>query len=263
MSPAVSVTQRTKRIQILNEAERADLYDPPHFTDADRRIAFTLSDAEASLLPRSPEDLVHAWLILQVGYFKAKRRFFPLRLPEMQDDLLYILTDMGCSMDPTELRLPNPRTVNQQRQQILAYQRYRHTHAEERTALFQVALKAARISPKPQYLVRVILQYCATERIILPAYTTLQETIVSKAITAEEDRLIALLHEHLTDADQDTLESLFERADGRYRLTTLRRAPKTWVGARCVASAPAPRISSAATISPPASSRPWAFHVKR
>jgi hypothetical protein len=49
-----------------------------------------------------------------------------------------------------------------------------------------VVLQAARISPKPQYLLRILLQHCASERIILPAYTTVQEAIIGKAITAEE-----------------------------------------------------------------------------
>ena len=70
------------------------------------------------------------------------------------------------------------------------------------------------------------LQFCASERIILPAYTTVQEAIIGKAITAEEQRLVDLLHTHLTSHDCAALEALFEKHEGRYRLTKLQRAPK-------------------------------------
>jgi len=60
----------------------------------------------------------------------------------------------------------------------------------------------------------------------LPAYTTVQETIIGKAMSAEEHRLVDLLQTHLTPADCAALEALFEQQDGRYRLIRLQRVPK-------------------------------------
>ena len=77
-----------------------------------------------------------------------------------------------------------------------------------------------------QYLLRILLQFCASERMILPAYTTVQKTSIGKAITAEENRLVDLLHTHLTFQDRAALAGLFEKRDGRYRLTYLQQAPK-------------------------------------
>jgi hypothetical protein len=51
---------------------------------------------------------------------------------------------------------------------------------------------------------------------ILPAYTPVQETIFGKAITAEENRLVDLLHTNLTFQDRPALAGLFEKRYGRY-----------------------------------------------
>jgi hypothetical protein len=173
-----------------------------------------------------PDGAVQAMFVLQLGYFKAKQRFFALELAEVRADLIFILGHAGLAVTPDDLRTLNPRMIQQQRQLILEYVRYRHAHAAEWAQAYQVILQAARISSKPQYLLRILLQHCAAERVILPAYTTVQETLIGKAITAEEHRLMAILQIYLTPADCAALEDLFEKQDGRYRLTLLQRAPK-------------------------------------
>ena len=227
MSPASKTTaQRAKRLYLLDAAEVAALYDQPHFTDEERAYYFALTPTETTLMQTFADGAVQAFFVLQLGYFKAKQRFFSVKLADVFSDLIFIINHLGLLVAPDDLRLLNYRTLQQQRQLILEYVRYRHAHAQERQQAYQVVLQAARISPKPHYLLRILLQYCASERIILPGYTTLQETIIGKAITAEENRLVDLLQTHLTSEDRTALEGLFDKRDGRYLLTSLQRAPK-------------------------------------
>ncbi len=221
-----TAAQRVKRLHLLDATEIAALYDRPQFTDEERAYYFALTPTEITHMQTFPDGAVQAMFVLQLGYFKAKQRFFSLELAEVRADLIFILGHAGLAVTPDDLRILNPRTIQQQRQLILEYVRYRHAHAAERAQAYQVILQAARISPKPQYLLRILLQHCAAERVILPAYTTVQETLIGKAITAEEHRLMAILQLHLTPADCAALEDLFEKQDGRYRLTLLQRAPK-------------------------------------
>lgn len=217
---------RSKRLQVLDAPERAALYDRLTFTDEERVSYFTLSPPDLALIQTFTEPAIQAFFVLTLGYFKAKQRFFSVTIHEVWDDLLFIsnLLELGCP--PDTLRIPNPRTIQQQRQLILDATGYQRCHPEDRQHAFQIALQAARISPKPHYLLRIVLQYFATERIILPGYTYLQEEIIGKAITAEEHRLVRLLTKHLSKDDCAVLEALFEEQDGRYVLTLLQRAPK-------------------------------------
>jgi hypothetical protein len=203
LSPASkTAAQRTKRLYLLDAAEVAALYDRPHFTDEERAYYFTLTPTETALMQTFTDEAVQAFFVLQLGYFKAKQRFFSVKLADVLFDLIFIVNQLGLLVAPDDLRLLNPRTLQHQRQLILEYVRYRHAHAQERQQAYQVVLQAARISPIPHYLLRILLQFCASERIILPGYTTVQETIIGKAITAEERRLIALLQTHLTSEDR-------------------------------------------------------------
>jgi TnpA family transposase len=227
VSPApVTAAQGAKRLHLLDTAEVAALYDRPRFTDEERADYFALTSTETALMQTFADGAVQTFFVLQLGYFKAKQRFFSVKLADVLSDLIFIINQLDLRVAPDDLRLLNPRTLQQQRQIILDYTRYRHAHAVERQRAYQVVLQAARISPKPQYLLRILLQFCASERIILPAHTTIQEAIIGKAITAEEQRLSDLLQAHLTAQDRAAFDSLFEKRDGRYRLTSLQRAPK-------------------------------------
>lgn len=227
MSPApTTAAQGTKRLHLLDAAEVAALYDRPCFTDEERAYYFALTPSEMAHMQIFTDGAVQAFFVLQLGYFKAKQRFFSVTRTDVLSDLIFIVNQLDLRVAPDDLRVINPRTFLQQRQIILNDTRYRHAHAVERQNAYQVVLHAARISPKPQYLLRILLQFCASERIILPSYTTLQEAIIGKAITAEEQRLVGIVQIHLTSHECAALKALFEKQDGRYRLTTLQRAPK-------------------------------------
>jgi hypothetical protein len=70
----------------LTVQEVDDLYRLPRFTEGERHLHFDLSPVE-----RGPVDGVHAisvaaHLVLQLGYFKAKRQFFVYALDAVTDD---------------------------------------------------------------------------------------------------------------------------------------------------------------------------------
>jgi hypothetical protein len=118
------------------------------------------------------------------------------------------------------------RTILKVRQVILDLCQYRLCTAVERQQLLLRAQQAARISSQPIYVFREVLQYLIDQRLVLPGYTMMQEAIVGKALTAEHNRLIALLRAHLADAECAALDQLFDDADGLYRITLLKREPK-------------------------------------
>ncbi|MBA3469567.1 MAG: DUF4158 domain-containing protein [Herpetosiphonaceae bacterium] len=223
MSPP---TQRAKRLHLLDAADVAALYDRPIFTAEEQAFYFALTPAETGLMQTWTEGVIQAFFVLQLGYFKAKQRFFTIDLAEVSADLTFICDQVVLDVPLDDLRLPHRNMIGQQRQRILEHFGYRRPLAADRQVAFNLAASVAPISTKPQYLLRIVLQHFAEQRCILPGYTYLQEQIIGKAITTEEQRLTNLLQTHLTPAECDLLESVFEAPDGRYQLTVLRRAPK-------------------------------------
>lgn len=124
----------------------------------------------------------------------------------------------------TELEVAKGTRLKQQRV-ILDLFRFRSCKRPERRLLARRAEQAARISSKPIYVLRNLLQNLAEQRIVAPDYTVLQD-IVSKALTREQVRLIRIANEHLTAADVAALRKLLSNPHGLYEITRLKREPK-------------------------------------
>jgi hypothetical protein len=106
LSPAAKTTaQRTKRLHLLDAAEIAALYDRPHFTDEERADYFVLTPTETTLTQTFTDGAVQAFFVLQLGYFKAKQRFFSLKLADVFTDLIFIVNHLGLTVAFDDLRL--------------------------------------------------------------------------------------------------------------------------------------------------------------
>ena len=78
-----------KRRHILTEREQQLYYQRPIFDDEDRDNFFRLDDEEWDLI-KNKLPLSAAYAILQLGYFKAKKKFFKVSYREVQYDLQWI-----------------------------------------------------------------------------------------------------------------------------------------------------------------------------
>ena len=78
---------------------------------------------------------------------------------------------------------------------------------------------------KPVYVFRELMHYLATQRIVSPGYSVMQDT-VGKALTYEQNRLTALLRRYLGPSEAHALQVLLEDAHGLYEITRLKREPR-------------------------------------
>src|ERR1700733_11593849 len=81
----------SRRLSILTAQEVDDLFGLPRFIEEDRQLYFDLSPAERELVDGVFTISVSVHLVLQLGYFKAKRQFFIYALEAVTDDLEHIL----------------------------------------------------------------------------------------------------------------------------------------------------------------------------
>ena len=80
-----------RRLSILTAQEIDDLYGLPRFTGDDRCLYFDLSASEHESVNAVHTTSAAVHLVLQLGYFKAKRQFFVYARDEVLDDLRHIL----------------------------------------------------------------------------------------------------------------------------------------------------------------------------
>jgi len=91
--------------------------------------------------------------------------------------------------------------------------------------LSEKASQAAKVSSKPIYVFRELMHYLEDQRLVMPGYTSMQDTI-GQALTHEQDRLATILSHYLSGSDQENLNQLLEGSPGLYEITQLKREPK-------------------------------------
>jgi hypothetical protein len=99
MTPALP--PKAKRLHLLDAADGATLYDRTIFTDDERAHSFTPVPMELALMQTFTDPAVQAFFILQLGYFKAKQRFFTVALADIHADLQWISQqiNLGLTLD--------------------------------------------------------------------------------------------------------------------------------------------------------------------
>lgn len=212
----------TRRLTILSPEEIASLYDLPRFNDDERRLYFDFSTAELDAVERVHTATAAVHMALQMGYFKAKRRFFVYEPEAVADDAVYVGTRYFAGKNTGTLKALSKPTRLEQQKIILRLFDYRPTDQTAKDELEQKAQRFAMLSTQPIFIMREVLQYLESQRIVIPGYTFLQD-MVGRAVTSERNRITGLLDAALTPAARDQLDALLEADENMYRISALKR----------------------------------------
>jgi hypothetical protein len=175
------------RLQILSPEEYDLLWGFPRFSQTDRDLFFTLTAREREILEqrRSVRTKIH--FLLHLGYFRARQRFFRFELAAVRDDVDYLCRRYFDNQAVADLTVSD-HTRKRHVEAILGLFRYRLCALDERLLLEVHARQAARISSRPVYVLRELVDLLRRERVVLPGYTILQN-IVRAALVFERRHL--------------------------------------------------------------------------
>lgn len=218
------INRSPKRLRILGDEERETLYGRPCFTPEDRIEYFSVSALEKAALEPFHSLKSRVCFMLQLGYFKARRLFFAFDLHEVAADARYICEQYFPDCSLTDGKVTKITRLNQQRV-ILELCRYRSCGSQHRRQLEATARQAATVCAKPIFVFRKLLNCLEEDRVVIPGYSLLQDT-VGKALTYEQNRLTILMRDALTPCDREALKRLLENTAGLYEITQLKRQPK-------------------------------------
>src|SRR5450631_799744 len=220
----MSSAPESHRLAILTASEIDDLFALPRFTKEDRQLYFDLNpvEQEAAAAYNFP---VAAHFVLQLGHFKARRQFFVYEQETVLDDLRYIVKRHFPDRDPAQLKMLSKSPRLAQQQIILQLTGYRFCDDAAQKELERKAQRSVRLSAQPLFLLREMLQYLSKERIVAPAYKSLQD-MVGRVVSGARDRISQMLGRALRPEIQKRLDSLFEADEYLYRVSALRKEPK-------------------------------------
>jgi len=214
------------RLKILGDQEIEELYGRPRFNHEERVHFFSLIPEEHTVVDDYHTLASRVLFILQVGFFKAKALFYAFEFDDVKEDMRHILQQHYPHIHNTELIVPNlKQTRHAQQRKILDLYGYQACNAEARATLMERASQVVRISAKPIFLFRNLLQYLESRRIVVPGYSFMQD-VVSQALADERARLTSILEGRLDEDTIKTLDALYVERDGMYAVTPLKRDPK-------------------------------------
>jgi hypothetical protein len=214
----------SKRLQILGDDEIETLYGLPQFTPEEQAEYFALSIQDTAAIETLHGLKSQLYAILQLGYFRARHRFFIFPFSAVNADVQYIQAQHFPTFEIADYEPTKPTRLKHQ-QIILELCNYQQCDDTARQTLVAKAQQAAKVCSKPIYIFRELLRYLETERLVAPGYSLLQD-VVGQAIGTEQDRLVTRVKRQLSQTDTDALNQLIENAPGLYEITQLKREPR-------------------------------------
>jgi TnpA family transposase len=215
---------QSDRLQILSPEEYELLWGFPRFTQSDRDLFFTLTAPERGAVEqcRSVRTKIH--LLLHLGYFRARQRFFRFELPAVRGDVDYLRRRYFDNVAVADLSV-SLHTRQRHIEVILGLFRYRLCALEERAMLEGHARHAVRISSRPVYVLRELVDLLRRERVVLPGYTYLQD-LVREALAFERKRLAGALEGLMSAEQAKSIDRLLTDDERLHQITTIKRQPR-------------------------------------
>ena len=218
-----------KRLKILTDEEIDDIYGFPQFTQYDRIEYFTLDQEEKKITNLHRSILTKVYFILQLGYFKAKKMFFVFSIDEIKEDIDYIINQYFSEAEAADFHYAEIPKMTRwaQQERILKIFDYKTIKQGEQNSLSlqEKAMQLAAIHAKPICLFRGLITFLTNYRIILPGYSTMQDTI-GKGLANERNRVESLIIHNSTDDIKKSFEDFFNKESGLYEITLFRKEPK-------------------------------------
>jgi hypothetical protein len=212
------------RLRILSEQEIDDLYARPRFTQPERDEYFALSAQEKAALEQFHSSKSKLFFMLQLGYFKARLMFFVFSLRDVGEDAAHIKRRYFSDFKDAGPAIAKGTRLKQQKL-ILKLCNYHNTDAAIRKNLQARARQAAAVCGKPTYVFRELMHHLAEQRVVIPAYSTMQE-IVGRALAYGQQRLADIVHDGVDLSAKSALDRLLEDTRGLHEITLLKRDPR-------------------------------------
>ncbi len=226
-----------KRLSLLSISEKNIIYNIPNFNQRERKFYFDLKEIEKDFVFNKLSGLnSKIQFILQLGYFKATFRFFNFNFCDVSYDIQYILQKHfpKHSINNIEKKCTK-KTILKHRTIILKLFSYRLASKKDNNNILNRAKSIVSIDTNPKYIFKEIVRFTNDNKIVLPAYSTIQK-IISKAIISFEIELFDKL-KTLMDLDLiENIDNLIQKeSQFRYQLTIIKAPPRNFSNKQAIA----------------------------
>lgn len=218
-----------KRVLILNQAEQEAFYGNPCLTSNDQRYFFALNDKERKVANQFRARRQRCMFVVLLGYFKAKPVVLQPRYFQLKDDLKYVSENTlpGVGHKPFNLSSKESERIYQRIISLCQYERWR-SELHEKT-LMGYLKKQAMVWSDPRDLFDSAIEFLSSQKIAIPAYSTLQK-IISQIVVSVHSGLVQCLNESLSSVAKQSIAALLD-GKGDLSLSQLRQSARNFTAA--------------------------------
>ncbi|EPJ42954.1 MAG: transposase [Osedax symbiont Rs2] len=202
-------TQKTKtgRIQILTDQEADELYSCPVLNQAEREEYLSFDSEIERILAKLEKTETRVYLILLIGYFRAKPVVPKFKLRDVKQDVEYIYSTYFPDKKPkySVIKKSTRATLILKMYSILGFDKF--SKRQHQQALIERLRDVATICTDPKYIFDECLAFFGQKRIGLVGYTTLQN-IITNVLASERQRTEDILSCHMPEGTQAKLHKI-------------------------------------------------------
>ena len=162
---------KPSRIQILTEQEIHELYARPMFNQTEREEYFSLDPDIQKILAKMGKIETRIYLILLIGYFRAKPVVPKFRLRDVKQDVDYIYATHFPNKKPKYplIAKSTRAALILKMYEVLGFERFSKPHRQDLMTRLQ---DVATICTYPKYIFDECLAFFGQKRIGLVGYST-------------------------------------------------------------------------------------------
>lgn len=216
---------KSERLSILSDLEEFAFYGVPDFTDEQRSTYFSFEEQEWNLISTCPSLHTQVYCALQIGYFKAKKLFFPIHKISQAD--IHFILSRHFQGQVLSISTISKHECYLQRESICHLFGYKLWSREFSEELLHRAELSIRRDITPNFIAHELLDFLQNKKIVRPGYTTLQ-TLVSTALSQERHRLKSFLQQNLTEEHKQHLDQLLKSENTLSALAALKQDAKSF-----------------------------------
>lgn len=199
-------TVKPSRIQILTDQEIHELYSRPVFNQSEREEYFSVDPRIEKVLSTLSKVETRIYLLLLIGYFRAKPVVPKFRLRDVKQDVDYLYATYFPNRKPKYplIAKSTRATLILKMYEILGFTRL--SKVDEKSLLERLQ-DVATICTYPKYIFDECLAFFGQKRIGLAGYSTLQ-TMITSVLASERQRTESILSSSMSDTTRMQLKKI-------------------------------------------------------
>lgn len=212
---------------LLTAEEKMAIYSPPILNDTEITEYFTLNEKELAVLKKFKDIDRAIYFAISLVFLKIKKSLVNFSYQDVTKERQHVMQRYFPNKSSPRTQLQDPDVIVRIENKVLALYGYRRYSESTKKDLLNKLQKLAAKFPRQRKLCQEFLKLLNSNKVAIPGYTSLQETI-SEVWNNENKRVTKSYYRHTSSYQRITTLSLLEKTDKLHRIVSIKQDMKSF-----------------------------------